>query len=175
VVVTSPRQSLRSTRSCRFFRFTSVHCSARISRPRKPGFAAEQHHQIARREIVALGTSIQIERVVREAGLEGVVANRIAPIYEPGVRSRNWVKVRFSKRQEFVIGRYKPAGTSPTRCLSGTSSAESWTSLGKVWRYSGRDTRRGVATDRAPRSCRVPVREHSKQLREEQLGRGRHR
>jgi bifunctional non-homologous end joining protein LigD len=55
------------------------------------------------------GTPEEIEQVVRAAGLEGVVAKRLDSIYEPGIRSRNWVKVKFSKRQEFVIGGYKPA------------------------------------------------------------------
>src|SRR5262245_26947162 len=53
------------------------------------------------------GTPQEIERVMREAGLEGVVAKRIDSIYEPGIRTRNWIEVKFSKRQEFVIGGYK--------------------------------------------------------------------
>ena len=52
----------------------------------------------------------QIETAVRRLGLEGVVAKRRASVYTPGVRSRAWLKVRFSKRQEFVVGGYKPAG-----------------------------------------------------------------
>ena len=54
------------------------------------------------------GSPTEIERVVRGAGLEGVVAKRVGSIYEPGRRSRSWIKVRFSKRQEFVVGGYKP-------------------------------------------------------------------
>ena len=54
------------------------------------------------------GSPTEIERVVRGAGLEGVVAKRVESIYEAGRRSRSWIKVRFSKRQEFVVGGYKP-------------------------------------------------------------------
>lgn len=65
------------------------------------------------------GTPDRIERVVRDAGLEGVVAKRLDSIYESGLRSRSWIKVRFNQRQEFVIGGYKPAGRSFDSVLVG--------------------------------------------------------
>ena len=37
-------------------------------------------------------------------GLEGVVAKRLDSLYRPGQRTSEWVKVRFSHRQEFVVG-----------------------------------------------------------------------
>jgi bifunctional non-homologous end joining protein LigD len=40
----------------------------------------------------------------REAGLEGVVAKRVDSRYEPGRRSRCWLKLKNHHRQEFVIG-----------------------------------------------------------------------
>src|SRR5205814_6283698 len=40
----------------------------------------------------------------REQGLEGVMAKRLDSIYEPGKRSRAWLKVKHHRRQEFVIG-----------------------------------------------------------------------
>ena len=40
----------------------------------------------------------------REGGLEGVMAKRLDSIYEPGKRSRAWVKVKTRRRQEFVVG-----------------------------------------------------------------------
>jgi bifunctional non-homologous end joining protein LigD len=39
-----------------------------------------------------------------ENGLEGVVAKRLSSLYRPGQRTSDWVKVRFSHRQEFVVG-----------------------------------------------------------------------
>ena len=53
-----------------------------------------------------------IERAIRDFGLEGVVAKREDSTYRPGQRSDAWVKVKFSPRQEFVVGGYKPNGRS---------------------------------------------------------------
>jgi DNA ligase D-like protein (predicted ligase) len=58
------------------------------------------------------GTPDQIVAAVRGAGLEGVVAKRRDSRYEPGKRSAAWVKVKFNRRQEFVVGGYKPSGNS---------------------------------------------------------------
>ena len=54
------------------------------------------------------GTPAQIEEAVRQLHLEGVVAKRRNSRYEPGKRSRSWVKVKFNRRQEFVVGGFKP-------------------------------------------------------------------
>jgi ATP dependent DNA ligase domain len=54
------------------------------------------------------GTPEEIEKAVRELHLEGVVAKRRNSRYEPGKRSRAWVKVKFNRRQEFVVGGFKP-------------------------------------------------------------------
>jgi bifunctional non-homologous end joining protein LigD len=40
------------------------------------------------------------------------MAKRRDSPYRPGERSDAWVKVKFSPRQEFVIGGYKPDATS---------------------------------------------------------------
>lgn len=58
------------------------------------------------------GDPQSIERAIREFGLEGVVAKRDDSTYRPGQRSDAWVKVKFSPRQEFVIGGYKLNGRS---------------------------------------------------------------
>ena len=39
-----------------------------------------------------------------ENGLEGVIAKRLSSVYRPGARTGDWVKVRFGRRQEFVVG-----------------------------------------------------------------------
>jgi bifunctional non-homologous end joining protein LigD len=54
------------------------------------------------------GTPAQIEKAVRDLHLEGIVAKRRNSRYEPGKRSRAWVKVKFNRRQEFVVGGFKP-------------------------------------------------------------------
>jgi bifunctional non-homologous end joining protein LigD len=43
-------------------------------------------------------------------GLEGVVAKRLASTYQPGRRSRDWVKTPLNRTQEVVIIGYKPGG-----------------------------------------------------------------
>jgi bifunctional non-homologous end joining protein LigD len=58
------------------------------------------------------GNPADIERAIRGFGLEGVVAKRDDSTYRPGQRTDAWVKVKFSPRQEFVIGGYKPNGRS---------------------------------------------------------------
>jgi bifunctional non-homologous end joining protein LigD len=42
----------------------------------------------------------------RRDGWEGVIAKRVDAPYEPGIRSRNWLKLKIEHRQEFVIGGY---------------------------------------------------------------------
>jgi len=46
--------------------------------------------------------------VVRQHGLEGVVAKRLDSPYEPGRRSGAWVKHRIVQQQDFVIGGFIP-------------------------------------------------------------------
>ena len=40
----------------------------------------------------------------RAAGLEGIVAKKLDSVYEPGRRSRCWLKLKNLYRQEFVVG-----------------------------------------------------------------------
>ena len=42
----------------------------------------------------------------RREGWEGVIAKRTDSRYEPGNRSRNWLKLKIEFRQEFVVGGY---------------------------------------------------------------------
>lgn len=42
----------------------------------------------------------------RRQGWEGIIAKRIDSHYEPGNRSRNWLKLKIEFRQEFVVGGY---------------------------------------------------------------------
>ncbi len=37
-------------------------------------------------------------------GLEGIMAKKKDSLYEPGIRSRNWLKIKVKQRQEVVIG-----------------------------------------------------------------------
>jgi bifunctional non-homologous end joining protein LigD len=42
----------------------------------------------------------------RRQGWEGIIAKRIDSRYEPGVRSRSWLKLKIEFREEFVVGGY---------------------------------------------------------------------
>ena len=78
------------------------------------------------------GTPGEIERVVRAAGLEGVVAKRLDSVYEAGIQSRRWLKVKFNRRQEFAIGGYKPAGDTFDSVLVGYYEKRRFMYAGKV-------------------------------------------
>jgi bifunctional non-homologous end joining protein LigD len=43
-------------------------------------------------------------QAAKENGLEGVLAKRLTSVYRPGLRTQEWVKVKFGRRQEFVVG-----------------------------------------------------------------------
>ena len=51
-----------------------------------------------------VGNGSAVKEASERTGLEGVMAKRLDSIYEPGKRSRAWLKVKNHQRQEFVIG-----------------------------------------------------------------------
>ena len=57
------------------------------------------------------GAPEDVVEAVAQVGLEGIVAKRRDSRYEPGKRSGAWQKFKLHKRQEFVIGGYKPEDT----------------------------------------------------------------
>jgi bifunctional non-homologous end joining protein LigD len=54
------------------------------------------------------GDGERLLNAARQQGLEGIVAKRRSSLYEPGKRSRNWLKIRIQRTQEFVIGGWVP-------------------------------------------------------------------
>jgi bifunctional non-homologous end joining protein LigD len=46
---------------------------------------------------------------------EGVVAKRLDSPYRPGARTREWLKVKVTVRQEFVVGGWQPSDVNPDR------------------------------------------------------------
>lgn len=78
------------------------------------------------------GTPAQIEQAVRELRLEGVIAKRRRSLYEPGRRSTSWVKVKFNRQQEFVIGGFKPGGVNFESILVGYYEKRGLHFAGKV-------------------------------------------
>jgi bifunctional non-homologous end joining protein LigD len=65
------------------------------------------------------GSPEHIEREIRKLRLEGIVAKKADSRYVPGDRTDAWVKVKFSPRQEFVIGGYKPSASNFDSLLVG--------------------------------------------------------
>jgi bifunctional non-homologous end joining protein LigD len=53
------------------------------------------------------GSPEKVMQAVTQVGLEGVMAKRRDSRYEPGVRSRAWLKLKLQHRQEFVVGGFK--------------------------------------------------------------------
>ncbi|MFE6286382.1 ATP-dependent DNA ligase [Streptomyces sp. NPDC057877] len=47
-------------------------------------------------------------RATREHGLEGLVCKRLDSLYEPGVRSRAWVKIRNMQGVDVIVGGWLP-------------------------------------------------------------------
>src|SRR5262245_38765467 len=78
------------------------------------------------------GTAAAIQRAVRRLGLEGVVAKRRSSTYQPGKRTHAWVKVKFNRRQEFVVGGFKPNATNFDSLLGGYYDAGKLYFAGKV-------------------------------------------
>jgi bifunctional non-homologous end joining protein LigD len=78
------------------------------------------------------GRPKQIEAAVRRLQLEGVVAKLRRSRYEPGRRSDAWLKVRFARHQEFVIGGYKPTTASFDSLLVGYYEGRRLICAGKV-------------------------------------------
>lgn len=84
--------------------------------------------------------------LVREHGLEGVVAKRRDSRYEPGRRSGAWVKLRVNRRQEFVIGGYMPRGTNFDSILVGYYDGRDFKYAGSVRAGFTPTSRRAVFT-----------------------------
>lgn len=57
--------------------------------------------------------------LVKEEGLEGVIAKRVDGVYEPGQRSGLWTKHRVNLGQEFVIGGYIPSNLGVATLIVG--------------------------------------------------------
>src|ERR1700693_2027221 len=58
------------------------------------------------------GTLKNLIASVKVQGLEGLIAKRRDSVYEPGLRSGAWMKMRVNVGQEFVIGGYTLGGTA---------------------------------------------------------------
>ena len=95
-----------------------------------------------------LGTAEHVIHAVAEVGLEGVVAKRRDSRYEPGKRTGAWQKFKLQRRQEFVIGGYKPENEHFQSLVVGYYA-------GKKLRFAGRVRAGFAAAQRAAVFARV--------------------
>jgi bifunctional non-homologous end joining protein LigD len=51
-------------------------------------------------------SGIEFLEIARKMGLEGIMAKRKSSIYQPGNRTKDWLKIKANLRQEVVIGGY---------------------------------------------------------------------
>ena len=56
------------------------------------------------------GEGVALFEAVRDLGLEGIVAKDKASTYQPGKRSRHWLKVKHSRTANLVVGGYTFGG-----------------------------------------------------------------
>ena len=92
------------------------------------------------RHVIGKGAAFQ--QAVAAQGLEGTVAKRRASRYQPGVRSRDWLKVKTRPEQELVVIGYEPGqGTHAElgSLIVATHEADGWRFAGHVG--SGLDAR----------------------------------
>jgi bifunctional non-homologous end joining protein LigD len=62
-----------------------------------------------------VGHGAALLKASAEQRLEGIVAKRLDSAYQPGVRSRDWVKVKSVARQELVVGGWMPGKGKRTK------------------------------------------------------------
>lgn len=70
-------------------------------------------------------------------GLEGVIAKKRRSIYLPGGRTREWVKVKIRRRQEFVVGGWAPGEGGRSSSIGGLLVG-AHDGVGGALRYAGR-------------------------------------
>lgn len=56
----------------------------------------------------SVGQGARALEMTRAAGLEGLIAKRTDSFYEPGVRSRAWIKIRHVRTMDVVVGGWAP-------------------------------------------------------------------
>ncbi|SDP28979.1 bifunctional non-homologous end joining protein LigD [Streptomyces sp. cf386] len=55
-----------------------------------------------------VGHGAEALQATRDHGLEGLVCKRLDSVYEPGVRSRAWIKIRNMRTEDVVVGGWLP-------------------------------------------------------------------
>jgi len=72
-----------------------------------PGWQTPKAH-------VGAGIGPAVLEASKAGSLEGVIAKRTSSLYTPGRRSRDWLKIKNTCRQEFVVGGWLPGAGNRT-------------------------------------------------------------
>ncbi|GAA2694460.1 ATP-dependent DNA ligase [Actinoplanes palleronii] len=80
----------------------------------------------------SFGDGAATESAARENHLEGVMAKRSDSVYLPGLRSPDWVKVKFDRTGDFVIGGWRPGVRKLGGLLIGVPTDEGLAFRGRV-------------------------------------------
>ncbi|MEU1343532.1 ATP-dependent DNA ligase [Streptomyces sp. NPDC005827] len=116
-----------------------------------------------------VGHGAEALRATREHGLEGVVCKRLDSVYEPGVRSRAWIKIRNMRTEDVIVGGWLPGrgrlGGLPGAVLVGQRAADGRLryvgGVGTGWSETERTELaallRAAGTDRCPFDPVPPV------------------
>ncbi|MGA5901073.1 non-homologous end-joining DNA ligase [Streptomyces venetus] len=108
-----------------------------------------------------VGHGAEALAATREHGLEGLVCKRLDSVYEPGVRSRAWIKIRNMRTEDVLVGGWQPGKGRltglPGAVLVGQRAAGRLRYVGSVgtgWSEAERTELAGllraVATDACP-------------------------
>jgi bifunctional non-homologous end joining protein LigD len=80
----------------------------------------------------SFGDGAATAAAARENHLEGVVAKRSDSVYLPGLRSPDWVKVKFDRTGDYVIGGWRPGARKLGGLLVGVPTADGLAFRGRV-------------------------------------------
>lgn len=92
-------------------------------------------HEMIRLSETFVGSGQQAFETARKMGLEGIMAKRRESVYQPGERSKDWLKWKAHKRQEMVIGGFtrNEGSTKPfSSLLVGVFEGEALRYTGKI-------------------------------------------
>lgn len=98
------------------------------------GIIPENHEQIRlSKQFDASGK--EFFEAADKMGLEGIIAKKSDSIYQPGIRTKNWLKIKTEKRQEAIIGGFtKNEGSSKkfSALLLGLYEGKNFVHIGTV-------------------------------------------
>jgi len=80
----------------------------------------------------SFGDGPATEAAARENSLEGVVAKRTDSVYLPGTRSPDWVKVKFDRTGDYVIGGWRSGARKLGGLLVGVPTEDGLAFRGRV-------------------------------------------